>query len=90
MSDFGKFLPYIIGGVVGAAASSLLSGGKKQKQQAPAQAPAQAPVVEPPPEMPSPDDARARAIQRKSIAEQRRRLGRASTILTDQTEKLGG
>jgi hypothetical protein len=40
--------------------------------------------------MPLPDDAAAQAARRRSIAEQRQRAGRASTILTDTSQKLGG
>lgn len=49
------------------------------------------PKVEAPAVMPSPNDDAVRAAKRKSVAEQRRRGGRQSTILTtlDQ-EKLGG
>jgi hypothetical protein len=48
------------------------------------------PVVESPKAMPVPDDAAARNAQRKSVADQRRRRGRSSTILTAADESLGG
>lgn len=45
---------------------------------------------EPLPTMPSPDDAKVKAARRRSIAEQRRRRGRASTLLSQETDALGG
>lgn len=47
------------------------------------------PKVEPTPEMPTPDDAAVKAEKRKSIAKQRARRGRASTIFSED-EPLGG
>lgn len=41
------------------------------------------PVVEKPAVMPTPGDANSTAAKRASLAEQMRRRGRASTILTD-------
>jgi len=41
------------------------------------------------PTMPTPDDAAMKAARKRSIANQRRRMGRASTILTGD-EPLGG
>ena len=50
-----------------------------------------APAITSPPVMPTPDDAAVKAAKRRSIAEQIRRRGRASTILeSNQTETLGG
>lgn len=46
--------------------------------------------AEPVKEMPTPDDAKVKAAQRKAIAEQRRRRGRASTILTANDDAMGG
>lgn len=43
----------------------------------------------PPPPMPSPDDDAANLIRRKSVARQRQRRGRLSTIFT-QSDGLGG
>jgi hypothetical protein len=61
------------------------------QNQGTAAAPA-TPAVTPPTAMPTPGDAATKAAERASIAEQLRRRGRASTILTDQTgttDKLG-
>lgn len=52
--------------------------------------PAPTPAAEPQPAMPTPDDALVKAAKRKSIAEQRRRRGRASTLLTQNDDALGG
>lgn len=78
-----------MGGVarsVGKVVSSVL-GIEQPQQQAVLNAP---PAIEPPPPMPVPDDAAARAAQRKSVATQRKRQGRASTIFTAADEGLGG
>jgi hypothetical protein len=40
--------------------------------------------------MPIPDDAAAKRAKRKTTLEQRQRSGRASTILTDEPDRLGG
>ena len=53
-----------------------------------AQAPIILPRVEPPPVMPTVDDAAVKAEKRKSIARQRARRGRASTIFSED-EPLG-
>ena len=82
----------LIGLLAGAAGATVLSGMMNQNQSTPAAAPA-APAVTPPTAMPTPGDASTKAAERASIAEQLRRRGRASTILTDQaatTDKLGG
>lgn len=47
------------------------------------------PVVEPPPVMPIADAGAAQTARRRSIAAQTARRGRASTILSDSSEKLG-
>lgn len=44
----------------------------------------------PEPLMPTPDDAKVKAVKRRSMAEQRRRRGRASTLLTMNDDTLGG
>ena len=50
-----------------------------------------APTVEPPPPMPMPDDESAQAARRRSIAAQRSRRGRVSTIFTQpEGQGLGG
>lgn len=81
----------LIGLLAGAAGATVLSGMMNQNQSA-AAAPA-APATTAPTAMPTPGDAATKAAERASIAEQLRRRGRASTILTDQagtTDKLGG
>lgn len=79
----------LMGLLAGAAASTVLTGmmgGDRGGSPS-------APSLTPPTEMPNPGDAAAKAAERASIAEQLRRRGRASTILTDQTgdttDKLG-
>ena len=66
--------------------SALFGGGDS------APSAAAAPAVTPPTPMPTPDDAAIKAAKRRSIADQQRRQGRASTILTDTgtTDALGG
>lgn len=68
--------------------------GRRQSEPAAAAAPAAAPIitapaVEPERKMPMPDDEAVKKARRRSIAAQRARTGRASTIFTDQ-EGLGG
>lgn len=73
---------------VGAVVDSLFGGGQR-----PQATPAPLPTPEPVTPMPSPTDADAQAARRRSIAEQLRRRGRASTILTSDvntSEPLGG
>lgn len=48
------------------------------------------PAVTPPPPMPVPDSAAMQREQKQSLARQRRRSGRRSTILTATDEALGG
>ena len=82
----------LIGLLAGAAGATVLSGMMGQNQSSAAPAPP-APAVTPPTAMPVAGDAATKAAERASIAEQLRRRGRASTILTDQTgtsDKLGG
>lgn len=45
---------------------------------------------EPEPAMPTPNSAVVKTAQRKSMAEQRRRRGRASTLLSMNDDGLGG
>lgn len=62
--------------------AGAILGGKKKK-------PEPTPTPEPEPNvMPLPDDEKIMQARRKSIASQRRRSGRSSTILTGET--LGG
>lgn len=63
-------------------AGALLGGGKKKK---PAEAPAPGPVV-----MPLADDDAVRRAKKASIIKQRGRSGRSSTMLTTDSDSLGG
>jgi hypothetical protein len=74
----------VSGGLLGQLPAAGAQAVTALKSKAKASAPA-APLV-----MPLPDDAAAQAARRRSIAEQRQRAGRASTILTDTSQKLGG
>lgn len=82
-------LPIAAQALIGGVAANIV--GNAMTPKASPQAPA--PAVTPPTAMPSPGDAAAKAAERASIAEQLRRRGRASTVLTDQgsgtTDKLG-
>ena len=81
----------VMGLLAGAAGATVLTQMMKP-DAAVAPAPA-TPAVTPPTAMPTPGDATTKALERASIAEQLRRRGRASTILTNQaatTDKLGG
>lgn len=71
---------------VGKLVSSVL-GIEQPQPQTVLDAP---PAIEAPPPMPLPDDAAVRTQQRKSVATQRRRRGRESTIFTAADEGLGG
>ena len=73
--------------IVSGLAASVLSSVLTPNQSGPA-----APQLTPP--TPMPGEAETKAAERASIAEQLRRRGRASTVLTDQTgagttDKLG-
>lgn len=73
---------------VSSVVDSLFGGGER-----PQATPAPVPTPEPVTPMPSPTDATTQAARRRSIAEQLRRRGRASTILTSDvntSEPLGG
>lgn len=81
--------------VAGAIVTSALTK-KSAPQQQQAAAPAPAPVA-PLPEveevatMPTANDAERKAAARRSVAQQKSRQGRASTVLTDDPDaKLGG
>ena len=91
--EFSAILPSLIGGLAVQTVSSLM------KDDAPTPPPAAAapaepipePVVEPVTPMPGVNDAARKTAQRRSIAQQAARRGRASTILTDDADaKLGG
>lgn len=84
---FGIEMSAIMPSLIGGLASSVIAGALTDKD---APAPSPAPEVEPVTPMPSVNDQERRAAQRRSIAEQRRRQGRASTILTDTEDRLGG
>lgn len=74
---------YYYGGPAGAVAASAAfeSAIPEDKPEAPKQGAA--------PTMPTPDDAAIRAARKRRIAAQSMRRGRASTILTGPTERLG-
>lgn len=81
-------LPMAAQALIGGVAASAITGALAPKQGAPA---APAPTLTPP--TPMPGSTETKAAERASIAEQLRRRGRASTVLTDQsagtTDKLG-
>jgi hypothetical protein len=63
--------------------AGALFGGKDKKKAAPAPEPA-------PRVMPLADDDAVMRARRRSIAEQQRRAGRSSTMLTAESDSLGG
>lgn len=77
--------------LLGLVAGSLLAGGISATQRRPSVTMA-APVTRPADIkiMPTPDDEAIRESRRRAMAEQRRRRGRASTVLTEIDEALGG
>lgn len=77
-----NLLPSLIGGLGATVLSSMMADDEPT--------PTPAPTVEKPTPMPTPNDQERRTAARRSIAEQRRRQGRASTILTAESEGLGG
>ena len=80
-------LPVAAQVVAGGILSNVIS---KAITKEPSIAQAAAPTLTPPTPMPGPTE--TKAAERASIAEQLRRRGRASTVLTDQagtTDKLG-
>lgn len=89
MADFGAsaILPSLIGSLGGTILGSILGGGGGESAPA-------APTLPALTSMPVADDAAVRSAQKKSIAAQRVRKGRSSTILSDQggdgTDTLGG
>jgi hypothetical protein len=74
----------LLGKTVAKGASSILGIDKKKA------APAPAPVEEGPRVMPLADDEAVRRSRKNSILQQRGRSGRASTMLTPDSETLGG
>ena len=48
------------------------------------------PTAAPVTPMPEPDDAQVKKARRRSLVAQRQRSGRASTILSDDSDSLGG
>ena len=79
-----KILNIATGGLIGRGpfGRGLIWGGKKKPKETPA------PVADP--VMPTPDDDAIRQARRRSIIQQMGRRGRASTILTGDSDKLGG
>jgi hypothetical protein len=77
MAGIGKTIANIVSPI-----TNLFGGGDTP-------APAPAPSVTPP--TPMPDEKMKNQAKRRSIVEQRQRMGRASTILTDTSnDTLGG
>jgi len=87
------FIPLIAAAVTTAGTVYAASQARKasKQQQAPAAAEAVPEIAAPEP-MPVADDAQVALAKRRSVADQMRRRGRASTILTDLQggEGLGG
>lgn len=77
-------MPSLIGGLASTVIGGMLTDNEPAQQVTPA------PTVEAPTPMPTPNDQERRAAARRSLAEQKRRQGRASTILTDDEARLGG
>ena len=78
----------VITGLAGAAGTTIIGGltGGEDK-------PPPAPTPAKPTVMPTPDSASMEATRKKSLVDQAKRQGRASTILTseqDTSDKLGG
>lgn len=65
--------------------SSILGGAAALKSLT-----AKPPTMGAPKEMPMPDDKAAQAAKRRQMASMQTRSGRASTILSDQADVLGG
>jgi len=86
-----QFIPLIAAAVT--TAGTVYAAGQARKASKQTQAPAaEVPDVGAPEPMPVADDAQAALAKRRSVADQMRRRGRASTILTDLQggEGLGG
>lgn len=93
-------VPTIIGGVVGGPIGAGLGLAKGAKDVAKSYVKSQTDDVTKSLEqvksqnaittMPTPDDEAVRRSKRKSIIAQAQRSGRSSTILSDQSERLGG
>ena len=81
MSSVTKPIGKLLGGLLGMEAPAPVAGLETP--------PAVAAAAEPKPVMPTPDDAAVKAARKRSISSQKRRMGRASTILTGD-EPLGG
>lgn len=75
-------LPSLFAGLAGSVLGGLLTGGK---ETAPAPPPVEAPKA-----VPTADSTAVAAAKKKAALEQQARAGRASTILTDDSDKLGG
>lgn len=75
---------------IGNAVGTILGGGEKAPAPTVIQAPPPpAPEVKEPPVMPTPDDEAIRKSQASSLARQRSRRGRQSTILTSEGDTFG-
>ena len=79
--------PLVVQALVGGIAASVVSNAIAPKPATPS---TPAPAVTPPTPMPTPGNAASIEAKKASIAEQMARQGRASTILTDTTDKLRG
>lgn len=84
-----KHIPKSIRNVTGIAATDKMVD-KMGKLFGGSPAPAPAPVPEPEPVMPIPDDAAVNMAKKKSLASQKARRGRVSTIFTNDGDLLGG
>jgi len=78
-------------GIIGAGLGSGLFGlAGKAIGSAITPKPSPAPSPAPPPVMPNADDAKVAAERKRAIAAMQQRSGRASTILTTNSDTLGG
>ena len=85
-----QFIPLIAAAVT--TAGTVYAAQQSSKAAKSAQQPAPIPEVGAPEPMPVSDDAATALAKRRSVSDQLRRRGRASTILTDLQggERLGG
>lgn len=79
----------VVGGI-GDVIGTIIGGGAKEEAPAAPPPPAPAPVVEKQAVMPTADDDMVRKAKRVSLQQQSARRGRASTILTQDSDRLGG
>lgn len=91
MAMMAGMLPSLLGGLASTLIGSMLKDDAPAPQAAAPAAPIVPPTVEEPTPMPTANSQETRAAQRRSVATQLSRRGRASTILTDNADaKLGG